>query len=116
MIELDRIIMKYKHDILFIKPYGNIMKTDINDFNYKVIPIIVKLDIKDVVLNMENVKKIDKALIDVLSSLNYLIRKNSGRFVICSLNKIYEKLFSRLSDEFVFNAIDEISSMEVLKI
>ena len=113
---MDRIIMKYKHDILFIKPYGNIMKTDINDFNYKVMPIIIKLDIKDVVLNMENVEKLDSSLIDVLSSLNYLIRKNSGRLVICSLSNLYKKMFNRLNDEYVFNACDETSSMEVLKI
>ncbi len=108
--------MKYKHDVLFIKPFGNILKTDINDFNYKVLPVVVKLDIKDIILNMENVKKIDESLIDVLSSLNYIIRKNSGKLVICSLNNIYKKMFNKLNDEFVINAYDEVSSMEVLKI
>ena len=113
---MERIIMKYKHDILFVKPYGNILKTDINDFSYKTIPIIIKLDIKDVVLNMENVLKIDSSLLGVLSNLNYLLRKNNGKLVICSLNKIYKKMFKKLNNELVFNVNDEASSMEVLKI
>lgn len=103
--------IKYKKKVLTIKIIGILVGRKIEEFENEILPIILSLQSKKVVINMENVNLIDKSGINSIIKISNIVNNYNGKVVLCNLNN-YLKINLSHSDifDYCFKSKDEKST------
>ena len=99
MLEID---MDSKYGILFVRLFGELTKDNRKKLNNEVWNLLIKVGIKNVVFNLENVYKMDDSGFKTLIKCYKVCMHNHGNSMICiSQNKFkYDlKPFNVVTDE-----------------
>ena len=105
MLEID---MCSKNGILFVRLFGYLTKNTKKKFNNDVLKPLVKISIKNVVFNLDNLSSIDDSGYKILVKCYRLCIKNEGMVLIC-LNK------NKFNHDFSFAKIikDELAALNI---
>lgn len=77
--------LEYKKGILFIRLEGLFNRISYKKFDEDIFPIILKNEMKYIVLNLEKLKSIDKCGMDSLNDLLSIVNKYKGKVIFCNL-------------------------------
>ena len=100
MLEID---MYSKNGILFVRLFGHLTKKTRKKFNNDVLRPLIKIGIKNVVFNLDNLSVMDDDGYKILVKCYSLCIKNEGMLLICfNKNKFnYDFSFAEIvKDEF----------------
>ena len=94
-----RINLEYKNRILFIRLEGFLDNKTSYKINNYLIPVLVKRNIQNVVLNLEKIDYIDRDGILSIKNIKKIIKHNKGRIFlnvnnVPDLNKLHLKIIS----------------------
>lgn len=103
---LDTII-EYRKGILFIRLIGSLTKETIDKLN-DINNIIKENEIRNIVINMNELKSIDIKGINTLFYIYELCKKNKGRILICEAKN--DEVRKRLKNSRILNYIKEIKN------
>ncbi len=107
-------ILEYRKGILFVRLDGQLVNSNIKFVSSTLIPIIERDNLENIVLNMENIKKIDLKGIHFIFYLYEMCKKNKG---ILMLSNIKEEIKLKLRKNKVFKYAKEINNeLEAFKI
>lgn len=79
-------ILEYRKGILFIRLIGSLTKDTSKDLELKINEIIKENQIRNIVLNINQLNNIDMKGINILYYIYELSKKNQGRTLICGVN------------------------------
>ena len=85
MLEID---IESKKGILFVRMNGELSKNTINKWNYEVKDLIEDAEIRNIVFNVSNLKKIDNKGIHSLLYGYEVSRLNKGISILCGINDV----------------------------
>lgn len=107
MLTID-IIPKY--GFLFIKLKGKLDKTTINKFNLEVTNLVLNMQLKNIVLNINDLIYIDNIGIkEINNNLKFCIN-NKGTSIICGNNNILKKL-KKIKHTYYLNDVKKIGDI-----
>lgn len=110
-IEGDRLfetLVEYRKGILFVRLIGNLIKDTAPILEVDVNTIIKENQIRYIVINMNELKKIDRKGIHILYYIYELSKKNKGNTLISNLND--EKIRDQLKKTHLLKYIKEIKN------
>ena len=81
-----------RKNIIFIRVYGELDQDTIGQVKGKIIEIIDKYNIKNVVFNLNEVEFMDSTGIGMIIGRYNQIKKKGGKIILCSLNKQIQKI------------------------
>ena len=103
---------------IFIRLIGEMDQDTVGNLREKLIEIIEKYDIKNIVFNMKNLSFMDSTGIGIIIGRYNQLRLKGGKIIICCINRNIEKiiLFSGLpricliknDEEEAYNYLEEI--------
>lgn len=99
MIDIE---FEFLKGILFIRLSGNLNKSNAIKIYEDISECIFDNEIRNIVINFENVKNIDYTGINILIYNSYLCKNNFGNLSICNVSKKqinYLKKFNIIADE-----------------
>ena len=109
--------IEYKGNVLYIKAPSVLTKNKINNFESKIIPLILCLNIKYVTINLENIDLIDKKGVNSIIKISEIVNRNNGKVVLCDLNDYIKSIFKNTDVyDYCFKSKNYKSSLEVFKI
>ncbi len=113
-----KINMEFSKGILWIRLDGLLNKTTSNTFDDEVIPVILKHEIKYVVVNLDKVNVIDLKGIESLISLNEVVRSMNGKTTLCSLtNREVKNILNKSEyNNTFYETSNELTALGVMKI
>lgn len=100
-------ILEYRKGILFIRLIGNLNKDTSKDLEQEINKIIKDNQIRNIVINVDNLNDIDIKGINILYYIYELSKKNHGRTLICNIN---EEIKKKLKKKRLLNYIKEINN------
>jgi len=100
-------ILEYRKGILFIRLIGDLTKETSKDLEQEINKIIKDNQIRNIVINVDNLNDIDIKGINILYYIYELSKKNHGRTLICNDN---EDLKKKLKKQRLLNYIKEINN------
>ena len=101
-------VIEYRKGILFIRLIGNLTKETCPLLEKEVNHIIKEYQIKNIVINLEELKTVDMKGINILYYIYELNKKNKGRVLISDLSN--EEVRKRLKKSRLLNYIKEIQN------
>ena len=109
--------IEYKKGILFIKIGGSLIRSKTEVFESEVIPIILGLDVNNVLINLSDVELIDNIGINSIIKISNIVNKHDGKVVLCEMNE-YIKGRLKHSDiyDYCFRSKNERTSEGVFNI
>ncbi len=115
MLKID---MEFKKGILFIRLEGSLNKDTVEKFNNEVIALVLKDEIKLIVVNLDKVISIDLKGIKALTQLNEIVKNNNGRTTLCSISnkKVKSSLHENKYNNLFYEASNELTALGVMKI
>ena len=109
------IIFEFRRGILFVRLNGVLDKTTCIKYKNEVLYMIKENGIKNVVLNLRNLEKIDLKGINLLFYTYELARYNNGRLILSNINElIYKKINNSHLLKYINTIDNEIESFEVI--
>lgn len=110
--------MEFKRGILFIRLEGSLNIKNVGKFENEVIPIILKQEIKYVVINLDKLLFLDIRGVSSLLNLDEIVRSFGGKTTLCSLtNNEVRKLIHKYNIESLFyETNNELTALGVMKI
>ena len=81
-----------KKETMFIRLYGELDQETVKPFRDKLIDIIDKYDIKNLVFNLNDLEFMDSTGIGLIIGRYNQIKKKGGKIILCSLNKQIMKI------------------------
>ncbi|MBP3461441.1 MAG: STAS domain-containing protein [Bacilli bacterium] len=109
------IIFEFRRGILFVRMNGVLDKKTYLKYKEEVLFMIKENGIKNVVLNLRNISKIDLKGINLLFYTYELVRDNKGRLILSDINELIHK---KLNKSHLFKYVDtidhEIESFKVI--
>lgn len=115
MLNID---MEFKKGILFIRLEGSLNYKNIHKFETEIIPVVLKHEIKYLVINLDKVILLDRSGLECLIALNEIVKSFGGKTTLCSLTNlevqklIHESDFKRL----FYETSNELTALGVMKI
>ncbi len=100
--------IEYKDDILFCRLKGSLTRRKISKVESYLIPVLLKHKVKKVVINLQNIERIDESGINELLKIKWISKINRGKiYFICSnmsMKLTLKKLNKRLhkSEESIY--------------
>ena len=88
MLKMD---LEYYHNILFVNLNGSLNKKYTYEINNYIVPILIKHNIKNIILNLECLNDIDEYGIYSISNLKTTMNRLRGRMYIKISNVIIRK-------------------------
>ena len=86
--------MSVKKNILLIRLKGELDQFGSNKIKTRVSEVMVKYQIKHLIINFENLSFMDSTGIGFMIGRYYDVKKNGGRVIICSMNNIIKRIFN----------------------
>lgn len=84
MLKMD---LEYEDEIFFIRLNGTLNKNNTHKINNYIVPVIKKHKIKNVLINIKGLKKIDSSGINAILNIKCITRINKGKVYLCGVNK-----------------------------
>lgn len=100
-------ILEYRKGILFVRLDGHLVSSNIKFISSALIPIIERDNLENIVLNMENIEKIDLKGVHFIFYLYEMCKKNKG---ILMLSNLKEEIKLKLNKNKVFKYAKEINN------
>ena len=100
---------KYQNGILFVRLKGELNQKTKEKFQKNVTDIVKKIGITNLVINLDNVTKIDLEGISELFSNYRLVNKYKGNSFICGIN---DKISANIKNSSILSFIPEINNEE----
>lgn len=114
MLEID---MEIRKGIMFIRLAGCLNSKTISKFNDDVERLLIDNGIRDVVLNLSNLKDIDITGINTLLESYQVCKNNHGNTILCSINNlIKDKIHNSKLFNYIFEVDSEIDAMKLINI
>ena len=109
--------IEYKDNVLYIKAPNVLVGDKTIDFESKIIPIVLCLNIRYITISLEDIDFIDKKGVNSIIKLSQLVGKNNGKVVLCNLNDYIKSSFKKTDIfDYCFKSKNYKSSLEVFKI
>ncbi len=109
--------IEFRKGILFIRIKGVLVGSRVRLFEEEVIPILLRLDAKNVTVNLYDVSLIDNRGIDSLIKLSNIINNHKGKLAVCEIN---DNISSNISNsnifEYCFRTKNELTYLGVFSI
>ncbi len=80
-----KVEMEYTNKILIVRLKGNLLRNKVYKINNYLIPVLIKHKIENVVINLENLERIDEAGITALINTKWVMKVNKGKIKFCNL-------------------------------
>lgn len=111
-------VLEYRKGILFVRLFGLLTKETSKDFENKINHIIKENQIRNVVINLNNLDDIDIKGINLLYYIYELSKKNNGNTLLCGVNdeKIKEKLKKKRLLNYIKEIRNELVAFDLIKI
>lgn len=115
MLEIN---MESRKGILFIRLKGMLNSHTVEKLDKEVTSLVINAGIRNLVFNLEEVTNIDMKGIDTLLKNYELCKKNNGKTLICNLDNslVKNRIYNSKLLEFMYEASDEISAINVLNL
>ena len=109
--------MEYRKGILFVRLIGNFHRLTYKYFNEEVFPIILKNELKYIVINFDSLKLIDKYGIKSLEELIKINNSYKGRVTFCNLSENVKTLLENSSFKYnFFVSNDELEAVGMFEL
>lgn len=101
--------LEYNNGVLFIRLEGNLTRDTSYKINNYLIPVIIKQKVKQLVINISKVEKIDLTGYEALINLRDASREIRGNIYFSNNNNEHNKMLKKLhvnvinSDNLIFN-------------
>ena len=86
--------MSVRKNILLIRLKGELDQFGSNKIKTRVSEVMVKYQIKHLIINFENLSFMDSTGIGFMIGRYYDFKKNGGKVIICSMNNIIKRIFN----------------------
>lgn len=107
MLDID---IEFRRGVLFVRIIGSLIESTKNKFKNEIKNIIDRSGIINIVINLDNVDKIDNNGLNCLYELKEVIEKENGNIVICNTPvKLENKLF-------IYKTRDELTALNTFNI
>lgn len=114
MLEIN---MEIRKGIMFIRLDGCLNSNTIDKFNDDVERLLIDNGIRDVVLNLSNLKDIDIKGINTLLESYQVCKNNHGNTFICSINNlIKDKIYKSKLFNYIFEVDSEIDAIRLINV
>ena len=114
MLDID---MEIRKGIMFIRLAGCLNSNTISKFNDDVERLLIDNGIRDIVLNLSNLKDIDGYGINTLLESYQVCKSNHGNTIICNINNlIKDKMHKSKLFNYIFEVDSEIDAMKLINI
>lgn len=115
MLNID---MEFKKGILFIRLEGLLNKKNTYKFEQEVIPVVLKHEIKYVVINLDKVICLDSSGVNILIELNDIVKDFNGKTTLCSLTNLEVRKIIHAENfkKLFYETNNELSALGVMKI
>lgn len=114
MLDID---MEIRKGIMFIRLSGILNRDTIDKFNNDVERLLIDNGIRDVVLNLSNLKDIDLIGINSLLESYYVCKNNHGNTILCSINNlIKDKIYNSKLFNYIFEVDSEIDALKLINV
>lgn len=77
-----KVLMEFRKGILFVRLFGILNSSTIDEFKSQVKEVIIESGIKYVVLNTSNLEAISKEGVQEIKSLKKILKKTDGQFFL----------------------------------
>ena len=94
---------EYRHGILFIRLYGQLIDKTILKYHNNIIKEVIDIGLRYIVLNINGLNDIDQEGINKLIDTSKLCQDNDGCMLICGINH-----HININDSHLFDYIMEI--------
>lgn len=113
-----KVIMEFRKGILFVRLKGCLNKKTVGKLERDVIEKIKIGGIRNVVLNIENVKEIDLKGINSLLYTYEVCKNNKGKLLICGLNdnEVASKIRKNRLLKYLILINNELNAFDLVKI
>lgn len=109
--------MEYKKGILFIRIIGKFNRITYKYFNEEVFPVLLKNELKYIVINLDKLINIDKYGIKSLIDLININKSYKGRIIFCNLKSSVKSLLeeSIIKNDY-FISENELESVRMFEL
>ena len=110
--------MEFLRGILFVRLKGILNKKSYKTFEEEVFPVVLKHEIKYIVINLDSVNVIDIYGIESLIKLNDIAISNNGKTTLCSLTskQVKELLHKDIYQNKFYETADELTAIGVINL
>lgn len=105
--------LEYNKGILFVRLDGKLNRTTTYKINNYLIPILLKHQIKNLVLNFYKLEDLDDSGIDAMLNAKYAIKTNKGIIYLCEVSKKISKKVNKLHIKKTDNELMAFKLIEV---
>ena len=105
--------LEYSKGILFVRFDGKLNRTTTYKINNYLIPMLLKHQIKNLVLNCYKLEDLDESGIDAMLNTKYAIKTNKGSIYMCEVNKNINKKLNKLHIKKTDNELMAFRLIEV---
>lgn len=100
-------LLEYRKGVLFIRIIGDLTKDTYQKLKDDVNKMIKDNQLNNVVLNFQELKKIDIKGVNTILYIYELVSKSKGKIFMCNINEENKKIFKK---QRILNYIREIKS------
>lgn len=108
-----RIDLEYKRGILFARLSGNLSYKNSYKINNYLIPVLKKHQIKYLVYNLANLKKMDLKGRDAILNSKYIMKQNKGKVLFCKVNSKIDEILKGMRISKIKNERDAMALVRV---
>ena len=109
MLKMD---LEYVHEVLFVRLYGNLTRRHVFKINNYLIPVLKKHQIKNLIINCQNLKNIDEAGVDAILHAKCTMKRNQGKIFLCAVKLDNSFILKRLHIRIIN---DEESTLTLIR-
>ena len=110
MLKMD---MEYEGGILFIRLKGVLNRKGSYKINNYLVPVLSKHKIKNIILNLKNLKSIDESGVDAILNPKCAIKRNKGKLYLCEVNNEIALKVKRLHVKKTSSELTALKMIEV---
>lgn len=108
--------LEIRKGILFIRLKGDLTEKTVNNIT-PITTLISENGLSNVVLNIEDLKYIDKKGISIFLYIYELCKKNNGKSLLCGVNKnIDKKIKNSRIENYIPITNNELKAFEIIKV
>ena len=108
--------IEYKKNVLFIYAPSILIGEVIDNFESKIIPLILCINIEKVIISFKKVKLIDMKGVDSIIKLSNAVNRNKGLLILCDINSHIKTILNKTDVfDYCYSSNNYKSSLEVFK-
>lgn len=113
MLTIDK---EFRKGILFVRLLGVLDKNTVDKLYNEITMLVKDMEIKNVVFNINGLKKIDIFGINEILITYNMCKNNNGTSLLCGINDNLKDVIDRSPIKFIKKISSEINALELIKI